>query len=178
MLKRNLYFAPKSVKKKAYTACVLPILEYGSSSWCPTSAKQTNSLEMIHHNAARFVSNIYHKKGDYQHFSISKILNDLNWDTIEERRNQTRLIMAYKIVNGHVILDSEMLPKMQYQRPTRICNETKVGYENQLVEPTSTLDVAKTTFFFATPNIWNNCVSSLQAEAPSVDAFKQHFKRK
>ena len=37
MLRRNLYFAPKSVKSKAYLATVLPILEYASNCWAPTS---------------------------------------------------------------------------------------------------------------------------------------------
>ena len=31
MLRRNLYYAPKSVKSKAYTACVRPIVEYAAS---------------------------------------------------------------------------------------------------------------------------------------------------
>ena len=82
------------------------------------------------------------------------------------------------IINGHVIVESEMLPKVHYKRPTRICNEVKVGYLNQLVEPSSRLDVVENTFFFATPKLWNNCVSPLQANAPSVDAFRNHFKRK
>ena len=37
MLRRNLHFAPMSVKCKAYTATVLPIIEYASSCWGPTS---------------------------------------------------------------------------------------------------------------------------------------------
>ena len=86
--------------------------------------------------------------------------------------------MTYKIINNQVILDSDMLPKVLYQRPTRTCNEVKVGYENQLFEPQSNLDVVKSTFFYATPIIWNNTVSPLQAKSPSVEAFKQHFKRK
>ena len=45
MLKRNLYFAPKSVKCKAYQASILPILEYASNCWSPTSQKQNNSLK-------------------------------------------------------------------------------------------------------------------------------------
>ena len=130
--------APRSIKIKAYIASVLPILEYGSNSWCPTTAKQTKSLEMIHHNAARFVSNIHYKKVKYEHVSITKILNDLDWNSLEDGRNQARLVMAYKIVNNHVV---------------------------------------NATFFFGTPKIWNDKVSSLQATAPSVDAFKQHFKR-
>ena len=39
MLRRNLYFAPKSVKSKAYQATVLPILEYASNCWAPTLQK-------------------------------------------------------------------------------------------------------------------------------------------
>ena len=177
MLKRNLYFAPKSVKNKAYQACVLPILEYAPNCWSPTSSKQNNSLEMVHHNAAKFVSNFYPKKGNYENFSITKILNDLNWDSLENRRDQARLTMAFKILNGHVILESNMLPKTNFQQPSRKCNEVKVGLENQLDEPTSSIEIAQKTFFFATPKLWNNSVSPKQANAPSVDAFKHHFKK-
>ena len=178
MLKRNLYFAPSSVKSKAYISSVLPILEYANSSWCPTSAKQNNALEMIHHNAARFVCNIYYKKGKHEKISITNVLKSLNWESLEERRNQTRMIMVYKIINDKVILDSSLLPKVTNQRPTRTCNEVKVGHVNQLIEPQSRLDVVKNTFFYAAPQLWNNYVTPLQAKAPSVDAFKQHFKKK
>ena len=90
----------------------MPIIEYASSCWSPNSQKQTNSLEMVQHNAAKFVSNIYPKKGNYDNFSISKILKDLNWDSLEERRNHSRFIMTYKIINGHVILDPDMMPRV------------------------------------------------------------------
>ena len=66
MLRRNLYFAPRSVKIKAYNSCVLPILEYAPSSWQPTSESLSNALEMVQHNAARFISNAYCKKGDFK----------------------------------------------------------------------------------------------------------------
>ena len=177
MLKRNLYFAPKSVKNKAYQGCVLPILEYANNCWSPTSIKQNNTLEMVHHNAAKFVSNIYPKEGNYDNFSVTKILKDLNLDSIEVRRNKSRLSMAYKIFNGHVILDSKMMPRVENQQPTRKCNEVKVGFQNQLAEPSCSIEVAQKTFFFATPKLWNNTVSPNQANAPSVDAFKQHLKK-
>ena len=48
MLKRNLYFAPRKVKEKSYTSCVLPILEYASTCWSSTSKKCQNMLEMVH----------------------------------------------------------------------------------------------------------------------------------
>ena len=86
--------------------------------------------------------------------------------------------MAYKIINGHVILDSKMMPQFENQQPNRKCNEANVGYTNQLHEPTSKLDIVKPTFFFATPKLWNHSIMPKQANAPSVEAFKQHFKKK
>ena len=112
MLRRNLYFAPRSVKLKAYMSCVLPILEYASTSWQPTSDKAESALEMVQHNAARFISNTYTKKGEFKKISISKILDDLKMETLHERRIQARLSMAYKIVNGQVILKSTSLTLM------------------------------------------------------------------
>ena len=78
MLRRNLHFAPKSVKNKAFVSCVLPIVEYASTCWSPNSQKMTNLLEMVQHNGAKFVTNKYPQKGNFNDFSISKILENLN----------------------------------------------------------------------------------------------------
>ena len=121
MLRRNLHFAPASVKRKAFISCVLPIIEYGSNCWAPTSKKLSNTLEMVLHNGAKFVSNRYPKKGNFENFSISKILEDLNWESIEKRRMQSRVTMAYKILTNRVILESSLLPKIINQRPDRNC---------------------------------------------------------
>ena len=85
--------------------------------------------------------------------------------------------MAYKILNGDLILEPDLMPKMQFQRPIRGCNQPKVGSDNELKEPQSDLDVAGKTFFYATPRIWNHTISSSQANAPSVEAFKRYFKK-
>ena len=177
MLRRNLYFAPKSVKMKAYQSCVLPILEYASSSWQPTSDNSNNALEMVQHNAARWIANAFSKKGSFKLFSISKILSDLQMATLEERRNETRLTMAYKILNEQVILEPNLLPKLVNTRKQRNCNIYNVGIENQLLEPKARLKTTGKTFFFSIPKIWNEKVTPAQASAPSTDAFKKHFKR-
>ena len=177
MLRRNLFFAPKSVKLKAFKICVLPILEYASCCWSPTSQKSNNTLEMVQHNAAKFIANIYHKKGtDYKPYSITKLLWDLELKTIVERRTQARLTMAYKILNGYVILEQEMLPKPN-QRLSRNCNAPKVGMKYQLFEPQPRLHVSGKTYFFNVPSLWNNLVTPSQANSPSVEAFQQYFKK-
>ena len=177
LIQRNLYFAPRSVKKKAYISCVLPIIEYASSCWMPNSEKMKNCLEMVHHNAAKFITNTYPKRNNYQNFSITKLLNEIDFETLEERRNQARLTMAFKIINGYVILDSSTLPKFKNHGPLRQCNSAYVGTKNQLEEPVSRLKVTGNTFFYSVPLLWNTTVSPSQAEAPSVDSFKRYFKR-
>ena len=84
--------------------------------------------------------------------------------------------MAYKILNGHVILEPEMLPKLNTQRPVRECSSVKVGPKNQLVEPHARLDTSGSTFFYQTPKLWNNNVSPSQANAANINAFKRHLK--
>ena len=84
LLRRNLHFAPQSVKIKAYNACVRPILEYGAACWSPTSEKVNKKIEMIQHSAAKFATNTYPKKGKYDEFSISRILHQLQWKSLQE----------------------------------------------------------------------------------------------
>ena len=70
-----------------------------------------------------------------------------------------------------------MLPKAQVKQTSRRGNEAKVGAKNQLAETVSRLDVTGHTFFYSTPYLWNNIVTPTQANAPSIDAFKEHFKK-
>ena len=130
---------------------------------------------MVQHNAGKFITNTYIRKGNFEKFSITKILNDIKFKTLEQRRTQARLIMAYKIIKGQLILQPDLLPKIHTSRPTRKCKSAKVGKEYQLVEPISTIHAASKTFFYSIPKVWNETVSNKQANAPSADAFKEHF---
>ena len=118
---------------------------------------------------------LIHKKGEIKKISISELLNNLNLESLEERRTKARLTMVYKILNGHVILESDMLPKFQNYGPKRKCNSPTVGQEYQLKEPQSRLQVTGSTFFYEMPKKWNELVTNEQAKAPSVDAFKRHM---
>ena len=84
--------------------------------------------------------------------------------------------MAYKIINGHVILESDMLPKTNFKQPSRKCKGVKFP-ECQLMEPFSKIDNVKATFFYALPKIWNATVTEALAKAPSIDAFKNNLKK-
>ena len=175
MIRRNLHFAPQSVKCKAYQASVRPILEYASSCWQPTSMKKNQRLEMVQHNAAKFVANKYPKKGHYNEFSISQILNDLSWESLEERRNKARATTAYKILNDKLILPPDLLPLANPLKQTRLTDQVRVGPNFHLLEPHARLNIVNKTFFYSAPRTWNTLVSPEQATAPSADSFKKYF---
>ena len=73
--------------------------------------------------------------------------------------------MAYKILNENSILEPESLPKKESIR--------KIRNDHHLKIPFSKVDMAKKTFFFDVPLLWNSHVSAKQAKAPSIEAFKR-----
>ena len=88
-IRHNFNNCPAKIKSALYKSMVWPILEYAS--------KDIQCIEAVQMRAARFTVNCYSR---YQ--SVSNILQKLNWPTLEERRNELKLIMMYKIVHGHV----------------------------------------------------------------------------
>ena len=157
--------------------CVRPVLEYASTCWSPISQTQKDKIEKIQNRAAKFVCNIYPKNDNYDDFSVSQLINDLGWDSLETRRNNAKLSMVYKILNNHVILASSTLPRAAHYRKPRYCNEPKVGSINQLFEPHSRLLTTGKTFFYSAPSLWNNTITPEQANAPSCDAFKNRISK-
>ena len=91
-LKRNIRVHNKDLKSTAYKTLVRPQLEYASTVWSPHTDLDINKLESIQHRAARWVTR------DYQYTSsVSKMLQDLNWRTLDQRRIDSRLVLLYKV---------------------------------------------------------------------------------
>ena len=75
---------------QAYIALVRPLLEYGASVWDPHYQKDTDQLERIQKNAARFIT------GDYKSMtpgSMSKLLKKCNLPPLQEKRQHLRLTL-------------------------------------------------------------------------------------
>ena len=94
-LKRNIRSAPQATKDTAYKTFVRPIVEYAAPTWAPSTDTNTDKIEMVQGRAARFVTNDYVGKS-----SVTEMIADLGWDTLQKRRDLARLSMMYRILHN------------------------------------------------------------------------------
>ena len=91
-VKRNVVTRNKDIKTMAYSL-VRPQVEYASPVWSPYTKENINKIEKVQRRAARWVSNGYSS-----YSSVTDMLSNLGWRSLENRRTDTRLSMFYKIV--------------------------------------------------------------------------------
>ena len=98
-LKRNIRVHNKDLKSTAYKTLVRPQLEYASTVWSPHTDLDINKLESVQSRAARWVTH------DYQYTSsVSTMLQDFNWRTLDQRRIDSRLVLLYKVTYNLVAI--------------------------------------------------------------------------
>ena len=98
-IRRNLRHCPQPCRKNAYLALVRSKVEYLSIILDPYLQTDKDRLERVQRSAARFITGDYRSR---QEGCITKMLQDLDLPTLQERRRQQRLTFLYKVVKGHV----------------------------------------------------------------------------
>ena len=177
LLKRNLYFAPKSVKIKAYQATVRPILEYAAVVWSPDSAQLKQRLEVVQNKAAKFCLGIRFNRGSYKYLSATNMISELGWLSLENRRNKARCKMTHTILNNDSILPSDNFTKtitLTKRKSNRKSREPLVGWQNELEPPKSKTIKYQESFHGAAPLLYNSMVTKVQA-AMTSENFAANF---
>ena len=98
-LRRNLYNCTKEVREATYCSIVRPTLDYASSVWDPYRTTDINRVEQVQRRAARFVHRNY---WDRTPGCVSRMVRELGWPPLVDRRREHRLTMLYKIQRGLV----------------------------------------------------------------------------
>ena len=100
-LQRNLKGCPRDVKSQCYNTYVRPIVEYASVVWDPAgegNQRLNYQVEIVQRRAARFVT------GDWRETSsVSAMIKQLGWETLDTRRQKSRLMFMHKYC--HEIVD-------------------------------------------------------------------------
>jgi len=167
---RNVHSCPKKVKDACYTTpgslqyvylltiafsigrstCLLsvrPLMEYATTAWAPHSAQNCYKLEQVQRRAARFACHRYERTA-----SVTAMLNDLKWETLETRCNNQRLTMFYHMQHNMLsITPANYLAPVQSSR-------SRSGHDQMYQVPYAQTDVYKYSFysfFPATVCMWN-----------------------
>ena len=77
-----------------------------------TSHRLVDQLEMVQRRAARWVTGRYHNIS-----SVSDMLRSLDWQSLEQRRVDSRLSTLYKIRNHLVAIDEEPYLSLVTRKP-------------------------------------------------------------
>ena len=101
-LRRNLAFAPRSTKEVAYKTLVRTKLEYAAHIWSPHSKLQINQIEKVKRTATCWTCRRWRNRSSY-----GKLLDELEWPSLEARRDQSSLLLFHKIHCGAVSIEKD-----------------------------------------------------------------------
>ena len=161
-LRRNLRINSPELKATAYKALVRPLVEYCSTVWDPSTNKSIHQLEMVQRRAARFTLNRYHNTS-----SVESMLSELDWRSLQQRRENFRLVTMYKLHNNLAHFNTETYIS-QMAGPSRTVHSQ--GY----YIPHSRTEHHRQSFFPRTARAWN-ILPVTTVTAPSLEAFRHQL---
>lgn len=158
-VRRNLNVASAQTKELAFKSLVQPTVEYACSVWDPYEKVDVDKLEMVQRRGARFVKHRYQRRS-----SVTEMINDLQWVSLQDRRKNARLTLFYKIVNNLVAVNKSehLLP------PTRLSRHSS---PHSFQIPRCTSSYRQQSFFPRTIKEWNSLPPDI-VSVGTVDAFK------
>ena len=98
---------------------------------------------------------------------MTKILSELKWPTLEQRRKETRLAMMFKIVNNNIELKLPSHVKYKQRR-------TRQYHPKKFIEVGSKSNSYKNSFVARTVKEWNLLPNSI-IDSRSVAIFKSVY---
>jgi hypothetical protein len=162
--RRNLRECIKQVRETSYLTIVRPTLEYAAMVWDPTTQTLIQTLENVQRRAARFVINDYTNRTPG---CVTSMLTSLEWQTLEQRRRISRLVMMYKIQHQLVDIDRDL-----HLRP----GDSRTRGQHRFFQERSNYDTLRNSFFQRTVREWNH-LQDTTVWASSIEEFRANLQQ-
>ena len=156
-LQRNIKQCPGETKELCYKTLVRLNLEYASVIWDPFTDDNILKLEMVQSRAAPMVFSDYRSTS-----SVTPMLQQLQWPTLQERRAQAKVYMMYQIVYSLVdIPSSHLTPTLSVQ-----------GHYMKFLIPYARTVTYQRSFFPDTIRMWNSLPQTV-VSCLTLDSFRE-----
>ena len=142
--------ANQCLREYSYKQLVLPLLDYCATTWDPHYQNSIHRIEMLQNCAARFVFNRPWRRR--YHDSVSSMISTLNWQSLQTRWRNARLILLYKI-----FYDYQTIPHQYLPTPAPL--NTRSNHDQKLQHYQTRTNVYKFSFFPHTVPEWNDLTS-------------------
>lgn len=147
-----------------YISFIRPILEYADVVWGNAFQYELDLLDKIQNECARIVS------GATRLVSIENLNNEVNWETLEQRRYKHRLTLFYKIKHG--IAPEYLSEPIPYQTNTRY----NLRNSNDTIGISARTSLYFSSFFPSSIREWNNLPLNIR-NLPTLSMFKNYLSR-
>ena len=101
LLKQLSLYIPVEVQKHYYQGCILPLIDYGSSTWGTTSKANIEGISKLQKRAAQIILNAPFDTASAEMFNI------LGWQTVTQRHNYSKavlLLLCHNYIIAHLDL--------------------------------------------------------------------------
>ena len=167
LLKRNVSSCSSHIKERLYLSLVRPHLEYSCTVWSPSTEDLKHRVEMVQKHAARFIKYDYH-----QTYSVTAMLKELKWDTLESRRTLFHLKFGHKMFTSQVALNRyDYVERSTY-------SSLRNSHLKKLTLKFARVNVVKNSFFYSIVLLWNNLPTNVIEQVNSdvfFDLCKTHI---
>ena len=162
-LRRNIPIRNQNLKEIAYKGIVRPILEYCAPVWDPHHTKYIDQLEMVQRRAARFVLGRPHRPMTEGISSVTNMLQQLKWESLEHRRKASCVTMFYRVQYSLVAVS---MPAIVVR-----ADRSRPGHPHQYLVPFCSTKAYMESFFPKAIRLWNSLPADIACQS-SLSLFQ------
>ena len=158
-LRRDMRGCKTPARSRAYETFVRPTLECGAAVWDPHTTGQVKQVAKVQHREDRFATRNYY---DRTPGSITSMIMNLKWESLDTRRVKLRIMLLYKIQHQIVAIPADLYIT---------ASDSRTRGQHTFRVPPSLKDVHLyiTPFFPTTIRDWNRI--------PSQEEFRAQLSR-